>query len=240
MMSTCQQMAVRVFWVMFTGSWPQIGAHRLISTNTYAVKVECVPPKNFWLKRVVLFCLCLWRSAMRDRDDGVDRRGRERRLRQWLRHERLSVQMALAKFKRHSSQRAGLARENCVRRTQLHVAETTSRRAAGSPARSSSILLLLARLLAAVLAGGPQGEERGAGEEEEGRAGEAAEKGEDCTAAASSLRRVQHRRFARGIRCAAVWELYATEQAPQSLRSWQGVFRNALLGPATSSKNLQG
>ena len=55
---------------------------------------------------------------------------------------------------------------------------------------------LLARLLAAVLAGGPRGEERGAGEEEEGRAGEAALKGEDGTAAASWLRRVQHRRFA--------------------------------------------
>ena len=50
------------------------------------------------LKRMVLFCLCLWRSAMSDSDDGVGRRRRERRLRQWLRHERLSVQMALAKF----------------------------------------------------------------------------------------------------------------------------------------------
>ena len=65
---------------------------------------------------------------------------------------------------------------------------------------------LLASLLAAVLAGGPQGEERGAGEEEEGRAGEAAGIGEDGTAAASWLRRVQHRRFAlffRSAGCAA-------------------------------------
>ena len=142
---------------MFTGSWPQIGAHRLISTNTRAVKVECVPPprKNFWLKRVVLFCLCLWRSAMNDRDDGVDRRGRERRLRQWLRHERLSVQMALAKFKRHSSQRAGLARKNCVRRTQLHVAEDhLSRRAAGSPAGNRAAGVAR-RFLNPALAGSP-------------------------------------------------------------------------------------
>ena len=64
--------------------------------------------------------------SLRDRDDGVGRRRRDRRLKQWLRHERLSVQMALAKFKRHSSQRARLARENSARRTQLHVAETTS------------------------------------------------------------------------------------------------------------------
>ena len=76
-----------------------------------------------------LFGSSVWPSsvcAMRDRDDGVGRRRRDRRLKQWLRHERLSVQMALAKFKRHSSQRARLARENSARRTQLHVAETTS------------------------------------------------------------------------------------------------------------------
>ena len=75
---------------------------------------------------------------------------------------------------------------------------------------------LLARLLA-VLAGGPRGEERGAGEEEEGRAGEAAEKDEDGK---QPLRRVQHPRFASGKRCAALWEVYATEEAPQPLRSW--------------------
>ena len=129
---------------------------------------------------------------------------RERQLRQWLRHERLSVRVALAKFKRHSS-RAGLARETCVRRTQLHVAETTSPGVrSGLPQETAPQVWLvdpwspglLARLLAAVLKGGPRGEERGAGEEEEGRAGEGAGEGEDGTAAASLLRRVQHRRFA--------------------------------------------
>ena len=51
---------------------------------------------------------------MSDRDDGVGRRRERRR------------EAVGADGKRHSSQRAGLARENCVRRTQLHVAETTS------------------------------------------------------------------------------------------------------------------
>ena len=55
---------------------------------------------------------------------------------------------------------------------------------------------LLARLLAAVLAGGPRGEERGAGEEEGRKSWRSSRKGEDGTAAASWLRRVQHRRFA--------------------------------------------
>ena len=89
--------------------------------------------------------------------------------------------------KRRSSQRAGLARENCVRHTQLHVAETTSPgERPGVPQETVPQVWLaapaspglLARLLAAVLAGDPQGEGRGAGEEEEGRAGEAAGKGE--------------------------------------------------------------
>ena len=152
-----------------------MGAPRLIWTNTCVVKVECVPPspKPFWLKRVVLFCVCLWRSAVSDRDDGVGRRWRERRL-------RLSVQMALAKCKRHSSQRAGLARENCVRRTQLHVAETTSPKCGRGPAgnraagvaRSSRKPGLSGSPSCCSAKGGPRGEERGAGEEEEGRAGE--------------------------------------------------------------------
>ena len=78
--------------------------------------------------------------------------------------------------------------------------------------------------------GGPRGEERGAGEEEEGRAGEAG-KGVNGTAAASSLRRVQHRRFAlfflfSRTRCAALWEGYATEEAPQHLRSWGLLIRH--------------
>ena len=169
------------------GPRPQGRSHNLerlgSSGQTHGVvKVECVPPspKPFWLKRVVLFCVCLWRSAVSDRDDGVGRRWRERRL-------RLSVQMALAKFKRHSSQRAWLARENCVRRPQLHAAETTSPGVrSGVPQETApqewlaapASLGFLVRLLAAVLKGGPRGEERGAGEEEEGRAGEGAGKGE--------------------------------------------------------------
>ena len=60
-----------------------------------------------------LFGSSVWPSsvcAMSDRDDGVGRRRRERRLKQWLRHERLSVPIALAKFKRHSFT-TGRARE---------------------------------------------------------------------------------------------------------------------------------
>ena len=43
---------------------------------------------------------------MSDREpagEGAARRRRERRLRQWARHEKLSVQMALSEYKHHSS-----------------------------------------------------------------------------------------------------------------------------------------
>ena len=142
-----------------TGPCSQFGAHRLIWTNTRVVKVECVPspPMPFWLKSVVLL-LFVSLAAMSDRDDGVGRRRRQRRLRRWLRHERLSVQIGLAKSRCHSSQRAGLAREKCVRRAQLHVASPGER--SGVPQETAPQVWLadpaspglLARLLAAVLA----------------------------------------------------------------------------------------
>ena len=57
---------------------------------------------------VGLFSLSVSSSglAMSDREpagEGAARRRRERRLRQWARHEKLSVQMALYEYKHHSS-----------------------------------------------------------------------------------------------------------------------------------------
>ena len=79
--------------------------------------------------------VCLWRSAMSDRDGGVGRRRRERRLRQWLRHVRLSVQMALAKFSSatpHNGQGLRGRVTYAASRSRNHL----SRRAAESPARN--------------------------------------------------------------------------------------------------------
>ena len=97
--------------------------------HTGVVKVASVPPPphQFGLKRVGLFCLCLWRSARSNCEDGVGRRRRARLPRQWLR---------LAEFKHHCSQGRRTVRAGAAARRQ-NPASHRERPGVSTPPRSS-------------------------------------------------------------------------------------------------------
>ena len=116
----------RLFGALYTGTGPGGHVHRDMATI-----IRCIV--RSYRQRHVEY---MW-STHNAEDAGTAMRRRQRRLRQWLRHERLSVAMALAHFTHHSSRGQRMARVGGGHEKK-YTAEFRRHPHPKSPARSTS------------------------------------------------------------------------------------------------------